>query len=57
MLSQIHPNEHGYGVLAQEIFMRLAYSPKLKKRINDAYESQIDFYEWKRHIQLDNKIR
>ena len=30
MLSEINPNEHGYGVLAQELYERLAFSPELK---------------------------
>jgi len=42
MFDQIHPNEHGYGVLAQELYMKMAMSPSLKKRINMIYESDID---------------
>jgi len=57
MLTEIHPNEHGYGVLAQELYMRLAFSPKIKQRINQIYESNIDFYEWKRHVEEDNKLK
>jgi lysophospholipase L1-like esterase len=38
MYDQIHPNEHGYGVLAQELYMRLALSPTLKKRVDMIYE-------------------
>ena len=30
MVDAIHPNEVGYGALAQEIYMRLAFSPSLK---------------------------
>jgi len=26
MADAIHPNEKGYGILAQEIYMRMAYS-------------------------------
>lgn len=51
MASEIHPNEHGYGVLAQELYMRLAFSPKIKQKIDEIYEDHIDFYEWKRHVQ------
>jgi hypothetical protein len=41
MADPIHPNEHGYGVLAQEIYMRLAFSHPLKQRINQIYESNM----------------
>lgn len=30
MLGEITPNEHGYAVLAQELYMRLSFSPKIK---------------------------
>jgi hypothetical protein len=53
MLSEIHPNEHGYGILAQELYMRLAFSPKIKKMINDKYESYIDLHEWQKHVELE----
>jgi hypothetical protein len=41
MADTIHPNDHGYGVLAQEIYMRLAYSDQLKQRIDAIYESNL----------------
>lgn len=34
MSDTIHPNEHGYGVLAQELYMKLALNKNLKERIN-----------------------
>lgn len=33
MNDTIHPNEHGYGILAQELYMRLAMSRNLKQRV------------------------
>lgn len=33
MADAIHPNERGYGRLAQEIYMRLAFSEQLKTRV------------------------
>lgn len=46
MADSIHPNEKGYGILAQEIYMRLAYNKELKERINLIFESQINLKEW-----------
>lgn len=37
MNDTIHPNEHGYGALAQEIYMKLAMSQKLKQRVMQLY--------------------
>lgn len=38
MADVIHPNDHGYGVLAQEIYMRFAFSAPLKSKIVGIYE-------------------
>jgi lysophospholipase L1-like esterase len=46
MADSIHPNEKGYGILAQEIYMKLAYNKELKERINLIFESQINLKEW-----------
>ena len=35
MKSEIHPNHNGYAVLAQEVYMKLALSPKLKQKIDN----------------------
>ena len=32
MGDEIHPNERGYGEIAQEIFMRMAFSPEYMER-------------------------
>lgn len=57
MLSEIHPNEHGYGLLAQELYMRLAFSPKIKQMITDKYESYIDLHEWQSHVATENNLK
>ena len=57
MADAIHPNQHGYGVLAQELYMRFAFSQNLKERINLIYESNIPLNEWQKHITTENKER
>jgi len=42
----IHPNEIGYGALAQELYMRLANSAPLKQRIMKNYEGGLSLYQW-----------
>jgi len=43
MNDTIHPNLVGYGKLAQEIYMRLAFSPPLKNRIMQLYQSNLSY--------------
>jgi hypothetical protein len=57
MADVIHPNQKGYGVLAQEIYMKMAYNRELKERINMIFESKIDLKQWSEHITLENKQR
>ena len=46
MADVIHPNQHGYGILAQEIYMRLAYNKELKERINMIFESNLNLKQF-----------
>ena len=46
MFDTIHPNDHGYGVLAQEIYMRLAFNKDLKERIDLITGSNMDLKQW-----------
>ena len=38
----MHPNDHDYGVLAQEIYNRLALAPSLNTWINKIDEHNLD---------------
>ena len=53
----IHPNDHGYGVLAQEIYNRLALAPSLNWLINKINEHNLDLKQWVEHNddQVHNK--
>jgi hypothetical protein len=55
MADSIHPNQNGYGILAQDIYMKLAYNKELKERINSIFESQISLKQWTEHIAIENK--
>lgn len=46
MADSIHPNQKGYGILAQDIYMKLAINKELKERINLIMESQINLKQW-----------
>ena len=50
MVDAIHPNEVGYGALAQEIYMRLAFSAPLKTRIVKNYEEGLSLSQFQQFI-------
>lgn len=41
MNDTIHPNEHGYGALAQELYMRIALSKNLKQRVMQLHQTNL----------------
>ena len=49
MADVLHPNTKGYGILAQEVYNRLALSPSLYKKQNKVYEENLDARAWMRH--------
>ena len=53
MLSEIHLTEHGYGVLAQELYMKLAFSPKIKERVDKISLSNA----LPKPVAADNKVK
>ena len=57
MSDTIHLNEKGSGILAQEIYMRLAFARNLKSRINLIYESSIDLEKWREYVAYQNEQR
>jgi len=46
MSDTIHPNEHGYGILAQELYMKLALNRNLKDKVTMIQESTMDLKQW-----------
>jgi hypothetical protein len=50
MVDAIHPNQVGYGALAQEIYMRLALSTPLKARIVKNFEEGLNLSQFQQFI-------
>lgn len=55
MADSIHTNEHGNGVLAQEIYMRLAFSQQLKERIDNIIDGNMSVVEIQDFLAQDLK--
>jgi len=54
MADVIHPNEKGYGILAQEIYNRLALSPSLNSKIKSVYEKGLSMSQFTKLVVQEN---
>lgn len=57
MADVIHPNEKGYGILAQEIYNRLALSPSLNSKIKSVYEKGLSMSQFTKLVVQENQER
>ena len=57
MADVIHPNDKGYGILAQEIYNRFAFSPTLNAKIKSIFEKGISLNQWPSLIAKEIKER
>ena len=51
MVDAIHPNVAGYGILAQELYMRLAFSQQLKQKVTSLVEKDLSFSQVQNFMQ------
>lgn len=54
MTTQILPNLNGYGVLAQEVYEKMAFAPAIKKKIQHDHFNFMNMYQWQAYTSEEN---